>query len=242
MLYSQRHLPQIRTRIQFGLGPSIMRCRSRGAGGRCTVQWTAAALLLLLLLARHRSQSRRTTGGARQLRNKRSNQIITSDSLTDQEKHNDRMGGLYHCLLFFFFKPNMFNYDKSKIWNLQKQILWYVFFFFQSDAISSDRAGSSHPLPLPSPITKGPSLNKPTFCFFNSWMRSCSKGIRKTLLKLWQIRQKRLMVFLLRTQHTNEKYALCTGSHVSFKKFQWGSIYLHTNYCISSDTITNWGG
>lgn len=43
-----------------------------------------------------------------------------------------------------------------------------VFFFFQSDAISSDRAGSSHPLPLPSPITKGPSLNKPTFCFFNS--------------------------------------------------------------------------
>lgn len=35
------------------------------------------------------------------------------------------------------------------------------------------------------------------------------------------------MVFLLRTQHTNEKYALCTGSHMSLNKSQWGSILAH---------------
>lgn len=174
MLYSQRHLPQIRTRIQFGLGPSIMRCRSRGAGGRCTVQWTAAALLLLL--ARHRSQSRWTTGGARQPRNKRSNQIITSDSLTDQEKHNDRMGGLYHCLLFFFLNQTCLTTIKVKFEIYKNRYCDMFSFFFR--AMPSRLTGQDHHTLFLSlhPSLKDPHWTNPHFAFLTPEWDLAVKG------------------------------------------------------------------
>lgn len=174
MLYSQRHLPQIRT--QFGLGPSIMRCRSRGAGGRCTVQWTAAALLLLLLLARHRSQSRWTTGGARQLRNKRSNQIITSDSLTDQEKHNDRMGGLYHCLLFCFLNQTCLTTIKVKFEIYKNRYCDMFSFFFR--AMPSRLTGQDHHTLFLSlhPSLKDPHWTNPHFAFLTPEWDLAVKG------------------------------------------------------------------